>query len=231
MKMLLDEGLLHGECLTVTGRTMAEELAEVEPYPPGQGVIRSLADPIKPDSHLVVLYGNLAPEGAVAKISGKEGLSFSGRARVFEGEESCLQAILDGKVKAGDVVVIRNEGPRGGPGMREMLSPTGAIMGRGLGDKVALITDGRFSGGTRGACIGHVSPEAAAGGPIAALENGDMIEIDLQARTLDVRLSQDIIEKRLTALPPFKSKITSKWLKRYSHFVTSADTGAVLKSE
>ena len=141
-----------------------------------------------------------------------------------------MKGILEGKVKAGDVVIVRYEGPKGGPGMQEMLSPTSAIMGQGLGDKVALITDGRFSGGTRGACIGHVSPEAAAGGPIAAVENGDFIDLDLEARTLSVRLSDEEIAKRLAALPPFTSKATSKWLKRYSHFVTSADTGAVLQS-
>lgn len=141
-----------------------------------------------------------------------------------------MKGILEGKVKAGDVVIVRYEGPKGGPGMQEMLSPTSAIMGQGLGDKVALITDGRFSGGTRGACIGHVSPEAAAGGPIAAVENGDIIDLDLEARTLSVRLSDEEIVKRLAALPPFISKATSKWLKRYSHFVTSADTGAVLQS-
>ena len=142
-----------------------------------------------------------------------------------------MAGILAGQVKAGDVVVVRYEGPKGGPGMQEMLSPTSAIMGQGLGDKVALITDGRFSGGTRGACIGHVSPEAAAGGPIGALKAGDLIQIDLVARRLDVKLSDEEIQSRIKALPPFKSKITSKWLKRYSHFVTSADTGAVLKSE
>ena len=156
MKTLLDAGLLHGGCLTVTGRTLAQNLRRVKPYPAGQAIVRPLADPIKADSHLVVLYGNLAPEGAVAKISGKEGLAFEGRARVFDGEEATLQAILDGTVVAGDVVVVRYEGPRGGPGMREMLSPTAAIMGKGLGDQVALITDGRFSGGSHGFVVGHV---------------------------------------------------------------------------
>jgi dihydroxy-acid dehydratase len=157
-------------------------------------------------------------------------MKFSGPARIYESQDAAIAGILAREVQAGEVVVVRYEGPRGGPGMQEMLSPTSAIMGQGLGDKVALITDGRFSGGTRGACIGHVSPEAAAGGPIAALENGDLIEIDLEARTLDVRLSDEVIQKRLAALPPFKSNVTSKWLKRYSYFVTSADTGAVLMS-
>ena len=158
MKLLLDRGLLHGDCLTVTGRTLAENLADVQPYPEGQRIVHGFDDPIKADSHLVVLYGNLAPGGAVAKITGKEGLQFSGRARVFDSEESALARILDGSIVAGDVVVIRYEGPRGGPGMREMLSPTGAIMGRGLGKDVALITDGRFSGGSHGFVVGHVTP-------------------------------------------------------------------------
>jgi len=157
-------------------------------------------------------------------------MKFSGPAVIFESQDEAMSGILSGRVKAGDVVVVRYEGPKGGPGMQEMLSPTSAIMGQGLGDKVALITDGRFSGGTRGACIGHVSPEAAAGGPIGALQEGDIIDIDLEARLLDVRLSDAEIQKRLAALPPFTSKTTSKWLKRYSYFVTSADTGAVLQS-
>ena len=231
MKMLLDEGLLHGECLTVTGRTMAEELAEVGPYPPGQDVIRSMADPIKPDSHLVVLYGNLAPEGAVAKISGKEGLSFSGRARVFESEERCLQAILDGKVKAGDVAVIRNEGPRGGPGMREMLSPTGAIMGRGLGDKVALITDGRFSGGSHGFVVGHITPEAATGGPIALVRNGDRITIDATRRVIDVDLSTAELKRRRKAWRPRRPYARKGVLAKYARSVSSASLGAVTDLE
>jgi dihydroxy-acid dehydratase len=175
MKRLLDAGLLHGDCLTVTGRTLAENLAEVADYPAGQDIVRPFSDPIKKDSHLVVLYGNLAPGGAVAKITGKEGLEFSGPARVFDGEDKATAAILAGRVKAGDVVVIRQEGPRGGPGMREMLSPTSAIMGLGLGDQVALITDGRFSGGSHGFVVGHVTPEAAVGGPIGLLRNGDRI--------------------------------------------------------
>jgi dihydroxy-acid dehydratase len=231
MKSLLDEGLLHGECLTVTGRTMAEELEEVKPYPQGQDVIRGFDDPIKPDSHLVVLYGNLAPEGAVAKISGKEGTSFTGRARVFEGEERCLQAILDGKVKAGDVVVIRNEGPRGGPGMREMLSPTSAIMGRGLGDKVALVTDGRFSGGSHGFVVGHVTPEAASGGPIALLRNGDRITIDAVKRRIDVDLSTAELRQRQRAYRPRRPYATRGVLAKYARVVSSASLGAVTDGE
>src|SRR5689334_23900277 len=184
MRMLLDGGLLHADCLTVTGRTMAENLANTGMYLAEQDIVRPLSDPFKKDSHLVVLYGNVAPEGAVAKITGKEGLTFSGKARVFEGEERATQAILDGVVRAGDVVVIKNEGPKGGPGMREMLSPTGAIMGRGLGDKVALITDGRFSGGSHGFVVGHVSPEAAVGGAIGLLRNGDRITIDAVKRQI-----------------------------------------------
>jgi dihydroxy-acid dehydratase len=178
MKSLLDAGLLHGGCLTVTGRTLAQNLQRVKPYPAAQRIVRPLSDPLKPESHLVVLYGNLAPEGAVAKISGKEGLEFDGHARVFDGEEATLQAILDGTVMAGDVVVVRYEGPRGGPGMREMLSPTAAIMGKGLGDRVALVTDGRFSGGSHGFVVGHVAPEAAVGGPLALVRDGDRISID-----------------------------------------------------
>jgi len=181
---------------------------------------------------LSILFGNLAPKGAVVKVGGvsEAMMKFSGPARIYESQDEAYAGILANEVKPGDVVVIRYEGPKGGPGMQEMLSPTSAIMGQGLGDKVALITDGRFSGGTRGACIGHVSPEAAAGGPIAALKVGDMIDIDLTERRLDVRLSEAEIKQRLAALPPFKSKVTSKWLKRYSYFVTSADTGAVLQS-
>ena len=231
MKALLDEGLLHGDCLTVTGRTMAEELRDAKPYPAGQDMIRGFDDPIKADSHLVVLYGNLAPEGAVAKISGKEGTSFTGRARVFEGEERCLQAILDGRVKAGDVVVIRNEGPRGGPGMREMLSPTGAIMGRGLGDKVALITDGRFSGGSHGFVVGHITPEAASGGPIALLRNGDRITIDAGRRRMDVDLSAAELARRRKAWRPRKPYATRGVLAKYARSVSSASLGAVTDGE
>jgi dihydroxy-acid dehydratase len=227
MKMLLDAGLLHGECLTVTGRSLAENLAATGMYLAGQDIVRPLSDPLKKDSHLVVMYGNVAPEGAVAKITGKEGMKFSGRARVFEGEERATQAILDGGVHAGDVVVIRHEGPKGGPGMREMLSPTGAIMGRGLGDKVALITDGRFSGGSHGFVVGHISPEAAVGGPIALLRNGDLLTIDATKRTIDVELSATELRRRRAAWKPRKPYATTGVLAKYAHLVGSASTGAV----
>jgi dihydroxy-acid dehydratase len=227
MKRLLDAGLLHGECLTVTGRTLAENLANVADYPSGQDIIRPLDQPIKKDSHLVVMYGNLAPEGAVAKISGKEGLRFAGKARVFDGEERATAAILAGKVKPGDVVVIRNEGPRGGPGMREMLSPTGAIMGRGLGDKVALITDGRFSGGSHGFVVGHISPEAALGGPIGLLRDGDRIAIDAVKRTLQIDVSASELKKRRAKWKAPKPYATKGVLAKYARYVSSASTGAV----
>ena len=227
LRTLLEAGLLHGECLTVTGRTMAEELSGVEPYPPGQEIIRSLDAPMKKDSHLVVLYGNLAPEGAVAKITGKEGTSFSGKARVFDGEERCLQAILDGKVRAGDVVVIRNEGPRGGPGMREMLSPTSAIMGRGLGDKVALVTDGRFSGGSHGFVVGHITPEAATGGPIALVRNGDRITIDAVRRRITLEVGAAELRRRRAAWKPRAPSARRGVLAKYARTVSSASLGAV----
>jgi len=227
MKALLDEGLLHGDCLTVTGKTLAQNLKRVKPYPAGQDMVRPLSNPIKPDSHLVVMYGNLAPEGAVAKISGKEGLSFTGRARVFEGEEATLQAILDGTVKAGDVIVVRYEGPRGGPGMREMLSPTAAIMGKGLGDKVALITDGRFSGGSHGFVVGHVSPEAALGGPLALVRDGDAISIDATTRALSLAVSDAELARRRAAWRPRAPYATRGVLAKYAELVSSASLGAV----
>ena len=227
MKRLLDAGLLHGDCLTVTGRTLAENLAGVADYPPGQDIVRPLSQPIKKDSHLVVMYGNLAPEGAVAKISGKEGLRFAGTARVFDGEEKATAAILAGKVKPGDVVVIRYEGPRGGPGMREMLSPTGAIMGRGLGDKVALITDGRFSGGSHGFVVGHISPEAALGGPIGLLRDGDRIAIDAVKRTLDIDVSAAELRRRRAKWKAPKPYASKGVLAKYARNVSSASLGAV----
>ena len=196
MKSLLENGFLHGECLTVTGKTLRENLENVKPYPNGQKVIRSYNNPIKRDSHLVVLRGNIAPEGAVAKITGHEGLSFEGSAKCFQGEEAALKAILDGDVVAGDIVVVRYEGPKGGPGMREMLSPTSAINGRGLAKSVALITDGRFSGGSHGFVIGHISPEAYEGGPLALLRDGDRITIDAESKTIDVDLTQEELASR-----------------------------------
>jgi dihydroxy-acid dehydratase len=213
--------------LTVTGKTVAENLANVAPYPEGQDIVRGLDNPIKPDSHLAVLYGNLAPEGAVAKISGKEGIRFEGSARVFHSEELALRAILDGGVVAGDVVVIRYEGPKGGPGMREMLSPTGAIIGRGLGKKVALITDGRFSGGSHGFVVGHVTPEAAVGGPIALVEDGDMIVIDAESKTIELRVPTTELEARLSAWTPPKPKAERGLLAKYARLVSSASLGAV----
>jgi dihydroxy-acid dehydratase len=227
MKMLLEAGLLHGDVLTVTGRTLAENLRNVAPYPADQDVIRPLSNPIKSDSHLRILYGNLAPEGSVAKISGKEGLRFSGKAIVFESEETALRGILDGKVKAGHVIVIRNEGPRGGPGMREMLSPTSAVMGKGLGKEVALITDGRFSGGSHGFVVGHITPEAASGGPIAIIRNGDPITIDAVKNAISLDLPAKEIKARLKAWKPGKSKFTRGVLAKYARLVTSASEGAV----
>jgi dihydroxy-acid dehydratase len=227
MKTLLEAGLLHGECMTVTGATLAQNLAAVADYPAGQDIIRPLGNPLKKDSHLVVLYGNLAPEGAVAKITGQEGLSFAGPARIFDGEERATAAILGGAVRAGDVVVIRYEGPKGGPGMREMLSPTGALVGRGLGAKVALITDGRFSGGSHGFVVGHISPEAALGGPIGLLEHGDRVSIDAARRTLEVALTAAQLKRRRTAWQPRKPYATAGVLAKYARLVGSASFGAV----
>jgi dihydroxy-acid dehydratase len=227
MKRLLDAGLLHGECMTVTGRTLAENLAEVTDYPEGQDIVRDFDDPIKADSHLSILYGNLAPEGAVAKITGKEGLRFEGAARVFHAEEEALQAILDGEVTKGDVVVIRYEGPKGAPGMREMLSPTGAIMGKGLGADVALITDGRFSGGSHGFVVGHVTPEAAVGGPIALVKDGDRIVIDAEQKEINVAVDEAEMARRREAWRRPKSPVTSGALAKYRASVSSASEGAV----
>lgn len=226
MKRLLDRGLLHGECMTVTGKTLAENLADVADYPEGQDVIRDFDNPIKPEGHLVIMYGNLATEGAVAKITGKEGLRFEGRAKVYHSEELALEAILDGNVVAGDVIVIRYEGPKGGPGMREMLSPTGAIVGKGLGEDVALITDGRFSGGSHGFVVGHVSPEAAVGGTIALIEDGDRIVIDAQERVINLDLADEELAKRRDAWVRPKSNVTGGVLAKYRAEVLSASEGA-----
>ena len=227
MKMLLDRGLLHGDCLTVTGQTVRENLKDVKPYPPSQQIIRSFDNPIKKEGHIVILYGNLAPTGAVAKITGKEGLSFTGKARVFDSEEAALKKILDGTVKKGDVVVIRFEGPRGGPGMREMLSPTSAIMGKGLGKDVALITDGRFSGGSHGFVVGHITPEAYNGGPLAIIKNGDQIAIDAVKHEINLNLSAAEIKKRLKSWKQPKPRYTRGVLAKYAKLVTSASEGAV----
>ena len=227
MKILLDAGLLHGDCLTVTGKTLAENLADVAPYPSNQDVIRSLDDAIKKDSHLVVLHGNLATEGAVAKITGKEGLGFTGTARVFDSEEDSMSSILNGSIKEGDVLVIRYEGPKGGPGMREMLAPTSAIMGRGLGDKVAFITDGRFSGGTHGFVVGHITPEAYQGGAIAIVEDGDTITIDSVKNELQLHLDDEVIQQRLAKWTRPKPRYTRGVLAKYARLVSSASEGAV----
>ena len=227
MKMLLDEGLLHGGCPTVTGRTVAENLKRVKPYPKDQDIVRGFDNPVKPDSHLVILYGNLAPEGAVAKISGKEGLTFSGKAIVFENEQNALTAILDGRVKKGHVIVIRHEGPVGGPGMREMLSPTSAVMGKGLGKDVALITDGRFSGGSHGFVVGHITPEAALGGPLAAVRNGDPITIDATRRALTLDIPKKELEARLRKWKAPAPHYPRGVLAKYARQVRTASLGAV----
>ena len=227
MRMLLDGGLLHGDCLTVTGRTVAANLAETGAYPAGQDIVTPLSRPLRKQSHLVVLYGNVAPEGAVAKITGKEGETFGGSARIFDGEEQATAAILAGRVRAGDVVVIRYEGPIGGPGMREMLSPTSAIVGRGLSDEVALITDGRFSGGSHGFVVGHIAPEAAVGGPIGLLRNGDRITIDAARREIQTEISAAELRRRRAGWRPRKPFATTGVLAKYARLVGSASEGAV----
>ena len=227
MRRMLDAGMLDGNCLTVTGKTLAENLSIVDPYPDNQDIIRDFGDPIKKDSHLVILKGNLAPSGAVAKITGKEGLSFKGNARVFDSEENCLKGILDGTVKKNDVLVIRYEGPKGAPGMREMLSPTSAIMGKGLGEDVALITDGRFSGGSHGFVVGHVTPEAYDGGPIAVVRDGDPISIDAESNKITLELSDNEIETRLAEWKKPSPRYKRGVLAKYAASVASASEGAV----
>ncbi|MFZ8957576.1 MAG: dihydroxy-acid dehydratase, partial [Pseudohongiellaceae bacterium] len=227
MKTMLEAGMLDGSCMTVTGKTLAENLADVAPYPEGQDIIRPLDNPIKKDSHLRILRGNLAPEGSVAKITGKEGLSFTGNARVFESEEDCLKGILDGTVVKGDVLVIRYEGPRGAPGMREMLSPTSAIMGKGLGEDIALITDGRFSGGSHGFVVGHVTPEAVEGGPIAVVETGDRISIDAEANIITLEISDEEMEARLANWKKPAPRYTRGVLAKFAATAASASEGAV----
>ena len=230
LKMLLDKNLLHGDCLTVTGKTLAENLEDISPYNSSQGIIKSLEDPIKGSSHLRILYGNLAPEGAVAKITGQEGTIFEGKARVFNSEEDGNQSILNKEIKAGDVVVIRYEGPKGGPGMREMLKPTSAIMGQGLGDKVAFITDGRFSGGTHGFVVGHISPEAEVGGPIALIEDDDLIRIDAESNELILLVDEEILQERKRNLKNINTSPKKGVLAKYKHLVGSASKGAVTDS-
>jgi len=227
MKMLLDADLLHGDCITVTGKTLAENLKNVEPYDKAQQIIMPLDNPIKQDSHLRILRGNLAADGAVAKITGKEGLTFKGRAKTFACEEDALQAILNDQISEGDVIVIRYEGPKGGPGMREMLAPTSAVMGKGLGEKVALITDGRFSGGTHGFVVGHITPEAFSGGPLAIIEDGDEILIDAENNKLELLIDDSAIAKRLSnwkqPTPRYKKGVLAK----YAKLVHSATEGAI----
>jgi dihydroxy-acid dehydratase len=227
MKELLGRGLLHGDCLTVTGKTLAENLAEVKAYPDGQDMIRPLDNPIKKDSHLVILYGNLASGGAVAKITGKEGLVFTGKAKVFDAEEQALQSILNGDIVKGDVIVIRYEGPKGGPGMREMLSPTSAVMGKGLGKEVALITDGRFSGGTHGFVVGHITPEAYVGGPLAIVKDCDQITIDAETNQLTLHVNEHEIARRFEKWQQPVPRYTRGVLAKYAKLVSSASLGAV----
>ncbi|MFT7132718.1 MAG: dihydroxy-acid dehydratase [Cyclobacteriaceae bacterium] len=227
MKMMLEAGMLDGSCMTVTGKTLEQNLATVSAYPEGQDIIRGFDNPIKKDSHLVILKGNLAPTGAVAKITGKEGLSFTGNARVYDSEEDCLRGVLDGTVVKDDVLVIRYEGPKGGPGMREMLSPTSAIMGKGLGQDIALITDGRFSGGSHGFVVGHVTPEAAEGGPIAIVNTGDRISIDTENNTITLDLSDAEIASRLSHWKKPAPRYTRGVLAKYAASTTSASEGAV----
>ena len=227
MKTLLQEGLLHGDCMTVTGKTMAKNLADVADYPADQKIIRPLSNPIKKDSHLVILRGNLAPEGAVAKITGHEGLTFTGKARCFHGEEAAMAAIMDGTVVKGDVVIVRYEGPKGGPGMREMLSPTSAINGRGLSQDVALLTDGRFSGGSHGFVIGHVTPEAHLGGPIALVEDGDTITVDADNAEINLHVSDEELAARQAKWQAPEAYTQRGTLAKYAQLVSSASEGAV----
>ena len=227
MKSMLENNLLHGDCLTVTGQTLEENLIDINPYPDDQKIILPLSTPVKDSSHLRVLYGNLAPEGSVAKITGKEGTIFTGRAKVFNSEEEGMDAILDRRVEEGDVVVIRYEGPQGGPGMREMLKPTSAIMGQGLGEKVAFITDGRFSGGTHGFVVGHISPEAELGGPISLIEDGDEITIDANEDILSLNISDEEMKKRAKSWKNPNSSPKSGVLAKYKKTVQSASKGAI----
>ena len=227
MKMLLDAGLIHGNCLTVSGKTISENLSMVDAYPENQTIIREMSNPIKSSSHLRILYGNLAPEGAVAKITGNEGLKFTGTAKVFDSEEDGNEAIQKNLINDGDVVVIRYEGPKGGPGMREMLKPTSAIMGQGLGDKVAFITDGRFSGGTHGFVVGHISPEAYVGGPIGVIKNGEKITIDAETNSISIDISDEELQKRLDNFKPNKELPKKGVLSKYSKSVQSASLGAI----
>ena len=227
MKMLLDAGMLHGDCITVTSKTLAENLKDVKPYADEQKIIMPLDNPIKKDSHLRILRGNLAPEGSVAKITGKEGLTFHGSAKTFACEEDALQAILNDQIVEGDIIVIRYEGPKGGPGMREMLAPTSAVMGKGLGGKVALITDGRFSGGTHGFVVGHITPEAFSGGALAIVEDGDQILIDAENNSLELQVDKSVIEQRLSNWKKPSPRYTKGVLAKYAKLAQSASRGAI----
>tara|TARA_B100000902_G_scaffold155915_1_gene152310 strand:- start:1067 stop:2740 length:1674 start_codon:yes stop_codon:yes gene_type:complete len=227
MKKMLEKGLLHGDQMTVTGKTLEENLNDSESYPESQEIVKDFDNPIKKDSHLRILYGNLAPEGAVAKISGKEGLTFEGKARVFDSEETAMEGIMKGKINEGDVLIIRYEGPKGGPGMREMLGPTSAIMGKGLGDKVAFLTDGRFSGGTHGFVVGHISPEAYEGGPLALVRDGDSINIDASSNQINVSISDKELKERRDSWECPKKNQETGVLGKYRSLVTSASQGAV----
>jgi len=227
LKYLLDNGLIHGDCLTVTGKTIAENLTEVKGLSDGQQVIKPLDNPIKVSGHLRMLYGNLATEGSVAKITGKEGLRFSGKAKVFNGEYAANDGILDGLVEKGDVVVIRYEGPKGGPGMPEMLKPTAAIMGAGLGKDVALITDGRFSGGTHGFVVGHITPEAQDGGTIALVQDGDTITIDAETNSIALEISDKELQERKQQWKAPNLKVSRGVLFKYAKTVSSASQGCV----
>ena len=226
MKSLVNKKLMHGDCLTVSGKSLAQNLKKIKPYPSGQKIIMPMQSPIKKDGHLIILRGNIAPDGAVAKISGKEGTYFKGSAKVFDSEEQCLKTILSGKISKGTVIVIKNEGPVGGPGMREMLSPTSAIMGQGLGDHVALITDGRFSGGSHGFVVGHIAPEAAVGGPLALIKNNDEIEICALKKEINLLLSKKEITSRKKKLKHDKNKPIKGALSKYARLVSQANTGA-----
>jgi dihydroxy-acid dehydratase len=232
MKMLLEAGLLDGSCLTITGKTIAENLAGVSPVPPAdQDVVRPMNQPIYAHGHLAILRGNLAPEGSVAKITGLKQPKITGPARIFESEEACLEAILADRIKAGDVLVIRYEGPRGGPGMREMLAPTSAIIGKGLGDSVGMVTDGRFSGGTYGMVVGHVAPEAAVGGPLALVDEGDSITVDAEARLLSLNVAEEEFARRRAAWSPPAPRYTRGVLAKYARLVSSSSLGAVTDRE
>ena len=226
MKSLVNKKLMHGDCLTVSGKSLVQNLKKIKPYPSGQKIIMPIKSPIKKDGHLIILRGNIAPDGAVAKISGKEGTYFKGSAKVFDSEEQCLKTILSGKISKGTVIVIKNEGPVGGPGMREMLSPTSAIMGQGLGDHVALITDGRFSGGSHGFVVGHIAPEAAIGGPLALIKNNDEIEICALKKEINLLLSKKEITLRMKKLKHDKNKPIKGALSKYARLVSQANTGA-----